>query len=216
MTDRSGPSHDANKKIRDEMVAWQIEVRGVHDPRVLAVMKRVPREVFVPEEYCDQAYYDGPLPIGHGQTISQPYIVAYMTERLDIRPSDRVLEVGTGSGYQTAVLAELAGMVYTIELVEPLAHAAQERLDKMGYKNIRFKTGNAWKGWPEEAPFDKIMVTAAPEEIPEALVKQLKEGGKIIVPVGVGTQELIEGEKHHEILKKHNTILVRFVPLVKD
>ena len=202
-------------KIRERMVATQIESRGVSDPKVLEVMRRVPRHVFVPEAEQEAAYYDGPLPIGHGQTISQPYIVAYMTERLNIQPTDRVLEVGTGSGYQTAVLAGLAKTVYTMELVEPLIREARQKLETIGYRNIHFRTGDAWKGWPDEAPFDKIMVTAAPDEIPEVLVNQLKEGGKIIVPVGIGTQELIEGEKHHEILKKTNTILVRFVPLVK-
>lgn len=200
---------------REAMVAEQIEMRGIRDPKVTAMMRYVPRHLFVPAESIENAYSDEPLPIGHGQTISQPYIVAYMTEVLDIRPSDRVLEVGTGSGYQTAVLAGLAAEVYTIELVESLAQDARTRLEVLEFRNIRFRIGDGRKGWPEAAPFDKIIVTAAPDTIPKALIEQLKEGGKIVIPVGTQTQEIIEGEKRHEILEKHRKIAVRFVPLLK-
>lgn len=199
---------------REAMVAGQIEARGIKDTEVLKVMRRIPRHLFVPDEFRDEAYSDGPLSIGHRQTISQLYIVAYMTEKLSIRPSDRVLEIGTGSGYQTAILAALAARVYTVEVVGSLASEARRRLESMKYSNILFRTGNGWKGWPEEAPFDKIMVTAAPSRIPEDLIDQLKEGGKIVIPAGIEPQELIEGEKRHGILQENSKILVRFVPLV--
>ena len=208
------PEKNSEAASREAMVAEQIETRGIEDTAVLDVMRRVPRQLFVPAEHRDQAYFDGPLPIGHEQTISQPYIVAYMTEKLDIRKEDRVLEIGTGSGYQTAVLANLAAQVYTVEFNKTLAEEARLRLGAMGYTNIRFRTGNGWRGWPEEAPFDKIMVTAAPGKVPEALLAQLKEGGKIVIPVGSETQELIEGEKRHGILQENSKIPVRFVPLV--
>jgi len=197
------------------MVRSQIESRGIRDARVLQAMRKVPRRLFVPEDLWDAAYEDGPLEIGEGQTISQPYIVAYMTECLKIVPNGRVLEIGTGSGYQTAVLAELAAHVYTVEVIESLARSAKERLEDLGYNNIRFRVDNGWKGWPDEAPFDKIIVTAAPDEIPPALIEQLGEGGRMILPVGVVSQELIEGEKHHGTFQTHRKIAVRFVPLVK-
>jgi protein-L-isoaspartate(D-aspartate) O-methyltransferase len=214
MPAQDGEPDDPKAGTRKTMVAEQIAERGIHDPAIINVMCRVPRHIFVPDEYQEQAYYDGPLPIGHGQTISQPYIVAYMTDLLRIKPSDRVLEIGTGSGYQTAVLAELAAEVFTVEINEPLSNEARSRLLALGYSNIRFRTGNGWKGWPEEAPFDKIIVTAAPAEMPEALCAQLKEGGKIVIPVGVESQSIIEGEKHHGNIQTHSKIAVRFVPLV--
>lgn len=214
MTAVHDPGNDPFAADRAAMVAGQIESRGIRDPRVLEVMRRVPRHLFVSEESRDQAHSDGPLPIGGGQTISQPYVVAYMTELLSVRPDARVLEIGTGSGYQTAVLAELADWVFTVERQQPLAGDARRRLDALGYRNIRFRTGDGWHGWPEEAPFDRIIVTAAPDRVPEALVRQLKEGGKIVVPVGVGTQEIIEGDKRHEILEETRKIAVRFVPLI--
>lgn len=199
---------------RERMVAEQIENRGVCNPRILEAMRTVPRHKFVLDRFRDEAHADGPLPIGYEQTISQPYIVAYMTESLRIVPEDRVLEIGTGSGYQTAVIAELAKEVYSIEIVEALAVTAAERLQELGYKNIHFRTGNGCVGWPEEAPFDKVIVTAAAVKIPDALIQQLKEGGRIVIPVGREHQEIMEGEKSHGILKKNWKIPVRFVPLV--
>ena len=166
------------------MVEDQIIKRGVEDKRVLDVMKVVERHKFVPEKYSESAYKDGPLPIGHGQTISQPFIVAFMTENLKLEPSHKVLEIGTGSGYQAAVLSELCDHVYTIEIVDELANESAERLGRLGFNNITVRSGDGYKGWPEEAPFDRIMVTAAPEEIPELLTEQLAEGGVMVIPVG--------------------------------
>jgi len=206
-------SDDALKKRREEMVSEQIASRGVRDRRVLEAMRKVPREVFVRPEDRDLAFYDGPLSIGHGQTISQPYIVAYMTEMLELKPTDRVLEVGTGSGYQTAVLAELARDVYTVEIVEPLAKRAREILDKLGYKNIHFRIGDGSEGWPEEAPFDAIMVTAAPSYVPDRLIEQLAEGGRMLVPVGAYEQYLELVEKEGGRTKRTRLIGVRFVPM---
>jgi protein-L-isoaspartate(D-aspartate) O-methyltransferase len=210
------PELEFFKKERERMVTEQIERRGVRDARVLAAMRKVPRHSFISEELRDLAYDDEPLSIGYAQTISQPYIVAYMTEILKLRKDDRVLEIGTGSGYQTAILAELASEVFTVELVKPLAGIAEKRLQELGYANIRFRIGNGWNGWSEEAPFDKVIVTAAPEEIPQPLIDQLKERGRLVIPVGLGTQELIEGEKRHGILEKDRKIAVRFVPLVNS
>jgi len=210
----SSEQRDSERAARERMVAEQIESRGIRDPRVLEAFRTVPRHRFVPENFQDEVYADGPLPIGYDQTISQPYIVAYMTDSLAIDPEDRVLEIGTGSGYQTAVLAELAREVFTVELVHALAAAAEERLRMLGYKNIFFRTGNGWDGWAEQAPFDKVIVTAAAPEIPEPLVQQLKEGGRLIIPVGREQQVLMEGEKCHGILKKDWKIPVRFVPLI--
>jgi protein-L-isoaspartate(D-aspartate) O-methyltransferase len=199
---------------RDRMVREQIESRGVRDARVLAAMRKVERHQFVPEALRALAYTDQPLPIGNGQTISQPYIVAYMTEALELKPSDRVLEIGTGSGYQAAVLAELVREVYSIEIVEPLAKEAKERLRQ--FKNIRLRTGNGYRGWPEAAPFDAIMVTAAPERIPSALLDQLAPGGRLIVPVGTMFQELIRVRRTPEGIKQETLIPVRFVPMVGE
>lgn len=203
------------KQAREQMVKEQIASRAIGDPRVLKAMRKIPRHLFVPEKLRDDAYSDEPLPIGWDQTISQPYIVAYMTEALRLKQTDRILEIGTGSGYQTALLAELAAEVYTVEMVEPLATTAQERLQKLKYTNIHFRIGNGWNGWPEAAPFDKVTVAAAaPSEIPPALIEQMKEGGRIVIPVGRETQELIEGEKRHGILKETRKIAVRFVPFL--
>src|SRR5947207_741920 len=169
---------------RQRMVQEQLMPRGIHERRVLAAMAKVPREEFVPPESRAASYEDGPLPIGYDQTISQPYIVAFMTEQLRLKPSDRVLEIGTGSGYQTAILAELVPEVYTIEIVEPLAKNAEATLQRLGYKDVHVKAGDGYKGWPEAAPFDAIIVTCAPGRVPQPLTDQLKDGGRMIIPVG--------------------------------
>ena len=199
------------------MVEDQIIKRGIEDPRVLDVMKVVERHKFVPERYSESAYKDGPLPIGYGQTISQPFIVAFMTENLKLKSSHKVLEIGTGSGYQAAVLSELCDHVYTIEIVNALANESTERLEKLGYKNITVRSGDGYKGWPEEAPFDRIMVTAAPEEIPELLIEQLAEGGIMVIPVGkqyeIQYLWVITKEVGGQI-KKEKILPVRFVPMV--
>jgi len=203
----------SNRKRREEMVRTQIERRGVRDTRVLEAMRTVPREIYAGAEDLESAFHDGPLSIGCGQTISQPYIVAYMTEMLAIGPKDRVLEIGTGSGYQAAVLAELAAEVYTVEIVEELARAAETRLREQGYANIRFRTGDGSLGWTEEAPFDAIMITAAPERPPDALVAQLGEGGRMIVPVGSYEQQLVLLTRRGERIERRQLIGVRFVPM---
>jgi len=198
---------------RAAMVMTQIISRGVHDERVLEAMRKVPRERFVREKDLDLAFYDGPLSIGGGQTISQPYIVAYMTEMLKLSKTDRVLEVGTGSGYQTAVLAEVAAEVYSIEIVEDLSDRARGILDELGYDNIHLRVGDGSEGWPEHAPYDAIIVTAAPARVPERLVEQLADGGRMIVPVGIYEQYLrLVTKRGHEV-KKENLIGVRFVPM---
>ncbi|MEN6560436.1 MAG: protein-L-isoaspartate(D-aspartate) O-methyltransferase [Acidobacteriota bacterium] len=197
------------------MTDQQIRARGVRDPLVLAAMEKVPRHLFVPEHLRDQAYADEPLPIGDGQTISQPYIVAYMTEALRLRGGEKVLEIGTGSGYQTAVLAEIAGRVWTIELVDPLARRARAALDGLGYANISYRVGDGSEGWPEEAPFDAVMVTAAAAEIPAALEGQLGPGGRMIVPVGTGLQELVLVRRTMKGIERETRLSVRFVPLVR-
>lgn len=199
------------------MVERQLRPRGIDDPRVLQVMKKVPREKFVPKELTSRAYEDGPLPIGFGQTISQPYIVAFMTQELKPKPTDRVLEIGTGSGYQAAVLSELVAQVYTIEIVRPLAQRAAVVLQALGYKNVLVKGGDGYKGWPEHAPFDAIIVTAAPDHVPQPLVEQLKEGGRMVIPVG-GTlvQHLKVLEKQGNAVKQVAAIPVKFVPLTRD
>jgi protein-L-isoaspartate(D-aspartate) O-methyltransferase len=200
---------------RRRMIATQLRARGLEDEDVLAAMARVPRHLFVPEDVSAFAYADEPLPIGRGQTISQPYIVAYMTEALKLGREDRVLEIGTGSGYQTAVLAEVAGEVWTVELVEELSLGAQAKLESLGYGNIHFRVGDGSAGWPEASPFDGILVTAAPESIPAALEAQLAPGGRMIVPVGLGSQELILVERRGNSFRKQRLLGVRFVPLVR-
>jgi protein-L-isoaspartate(D-aspartate) O-methyltransferase len=200
---------------RRQMVEQQLRARDIKDPRVLEVMGRVPRHLFVPEHLRREAYEDYPLSIGHGQTISQPYIVAFMTQALDVKPEHKVLEIGTGSGYQAAVLAELAREVYTIEIVEPLGNAARDVLASRGYRNVHVRVGDGYKGWPEEAPFDRVIVTAAPEEVPSALVAQLAVGGLMAVPVGTVLQELKILRKTDAGLETLASIPVRFVPMVK-
>ena len=201
-------------KLRDHMVSAQIEGRGVRDLRVLAAIRKVPRHLFVPEGSRAEAYEDYPLPIGRSQTISQPYIVGLMSELMLLSGTERVLEIGTGSGYQAAVLAEIAAEVYTMEIIPELAQSAERTLTGMGYTNIRVRCGDGFAGWPEAAPFDAVMVTAAPKYIPQALVDQLKPGGRIVIPVGSGSQELIRGVKTDKGLVTENIIPVRFVPMV--
>ena len=199
------------------MVQQQLKAHGIKDERVLAAMAKVPREEFVPPESRGASYADGPLPIGYGQTISQPYIVAFMTEQLRLKPSDRVLEIGTGSGYQTAILAELVPEVYTIEIVEPLAKNAEATLQRLGYKDVHVKAGDGYKGWPEAAPFDAIIVTCAPGRVPQPLTDQLKDGGRMIIPVGERfAQELYLLDKKNGHLKESAVLPVRFVPMAGE
>ena len=206
-------SSKEDRRRRELMVRDQIERRGLIDERVLKTMRAVPRELFVERNDREYAFYDGPLSIGHGQTISQPYIVAYMTEMLAIGSADRVLEIGTGSGYQTAVLAELAAEVYTIEIVEKLSSRAQELLRELGYSNVNFRAGDGSLGWSEAAPFDAIMVTAAPDRTPDRLVEQLAEGGRMIVPVGSYEQYLELVTRRGVVVERQPLIGVRFVPM---
>lgn len=208
------PGYEA---MREQMVAGQIEGRGVRDPRVLAALRKVPRHEFVPESVRAESYGDYPLPIGEGQTISQPYIVAYMTESLGLQPGDRVLEVGTGSGYQAAVLAELAAKVFTIEIIPVLGERAEATLSRLGYTNVEVRVGDGYLGWPEEAPFDAVIVTCAPDAIPRPLEEQLRDGGRMIIPVGEqgGVQELVLVEKKQGALRRERVMMVRFVPMVR-
>ena len=202
---------------RQRMVEQQLKPRGIKDERVLAAMAKVPREEFIPLDERTAAYEDGPLPIGYDQTISQPYVVAFMTEQLRPKPSDRVLEIGSGSGYQAAILAELVADVYTIEIIEPLAKTAKETLQHLGYKNVHIKVGDGYQGWPEEASFDSIIVTCAPEKVPQPLTDQLKDGGRMIIPVGERfAQQLYLLEKRNGQLKESVTLPVRFVPMLRN
>ncbi|MFQ5510888.1 MAG: protein-L-isoaspartate(D-aspartate) O-methyltransferase [Candidatus Krumholzibacteriia bacterium] len=210
------PGTDSYKTERLRMVEAQIRKRGVRDERVLAVMEKVPRHLFVRAGDEAWAYHDSPLAIGYDQTISQPYIVAYMTQALELQPTDVVLEIGTGSGYQTAVLAELAGRVFTIEIVEPLGLQAKDRLAALGYANVDVRIGDGYKGWPEAAPFDAIMVTAAPDTVPRALIDQLADGGRMVIPVGTDHQELYVLEKKDGKIVQMKIANVRFVPMVSD
>jgi protein-L-isoaspartate(D-aspartate) O-methyltransferase len=188
--------------------------RSITDARVLAAMRRVPRHEFVPEPLRPRAYDDAALPIGYGQTISQPYVVAFMTEQLHLQPTDRVLEIGTGSGYQAAVLAGLVAEVFTMEIIEPLARRAGLDLLRLGCANVRVRTGDGHRGWPEAAPFDAIIVTCAPELVPSPLVTQLKEGGRMIIPVGpLEQQELVLLRKQGGALEQREVLSVRFVPM---
>jgi len=211
-----GPRYEAMLAfVRRQMIKDQIEARGVKDQRVLAAMDKVCRHCFVTEDMVSRAYEDYPLPIAREQTISQPYIVALMSELAGLKGGEKVLEIGTGSGYQAAVLAELAGRVFTVELFPDLADAARGRLDKQGYKNISFRTGDGAAGWPEEAPFDAILATCAAPEIPPALADQLKEGGRLVIPLGAEPQELVLAVKKDGRLERRSVCAVRFVPLLK-
>ncbi|MFO7760257.1 MAG: protein-L-isoaspartate(D-aspartate) O-methyltransferase [Desulfobia sp.] len=205
------------EQLRERMVQKQIAARGVDDPRVLSAMRTVPRHEFVPEQYRAFAYDDSPLPIGKGQTISQPYIIALMTEVLELKPGEKVLEIGTGSGYQAAVLAEIGAEVYTMEIIEQLGERARKILSALGYGEVRVKIGDGYKGWPQKAPFDAVIVTCAPDEIPRALIDQLRPGGRLVIPVGSSWcgQNLILGVRKKEGLEKKKLIPVRFVPMVK-
>jgi len=200
--------------LREKMVEVQIAGRGIKNAKVLDAMGKVPRHFFVPAELRDSAYVDGPLPIGSGQTISQPYIVAYMTEILELSGAERVLEVGTGSGYQTAVLAEIVKDVFTIEVVATLSQRAQDVLKSLGYVNIQFKIGDGTRGWKDFAPYEAIMVTAAPGSVPKVLQEQLQVGGRMIIPIGVDYQELVLVRREEKTFKETRLLPVRFVPLV--
>ncbi len=201
-------------KARQHMVETQIKNRGVKDPRVLAAMAKVEREKFIPQEFIAESYEDKPVPIGLDQTISQPYIVAYMTEAAQIKSTDRVLEIGTGCGYQTAILAELAKEVYSVERLGAHAENARALLQQLGYKNIFIQEGDGFHGWEEKAPFDAIVVTAAPENVPENLINQLNEGGRLIIPIGGWHQELYRFTKTKHGLVEESLMAVRFVPMV--
>ncbi|KPK97612.1 MAG: protein-L-isoaspartate O-methyltransferase [Omnitrophica WOR_2 bacterium SM23_72] len=201
---------------REKMVKFQIEDRGVKDKNVLRVMRQIERHRFVPSWLRHLAYEDGPLPIGEGQTISQPYIVALMTELLQLKGHEKVLEIGTGSGYQAAILAELAGEVFSIEILAPLAERARVLLNAMGYKNIKIKRADGFLGWPEEAPFDAIIVTCAAGEIPPALVEQLKEAGRMVIPQGDAYQVLKLLIKVDGKIEEHSIIPVSFVPMLRE
>jgi protein-L-isoaspartate(D-aspartate) O-methyltransferase len=217
----SGQSEPEDKNLkyteyRHRMVETQIERRHITDRQVLEAMRTVPRHLFVPKEYRSEAYRDGPLPIGKGQTISQPYIVAIMTELLALDSTSKVLEIGTGSGYQAAVLAEISDSVYTIEIIPELAQQADRLLDSLGYVDIHVRAGDGYVGWPEAAPFDAIIVTAAAPRIPEPLVEQLKTGGRMVIPVGDFSQELMLLTKSGDGVVEKSIIPVRFVPMTGE
>jgi protein-L-isoaspartate(D-aspartate) O-methyltransferase len=214
-TSTATASEDAFARRRASMVETQIEARGVRNPAVLAAMRKVPRHRFVPSSSIGDAYIDGPLPIGFQQTISQPYIVAYMSEALDVGRQHKVLEIGTGSGYQAAVLGELAGEVYTVEIIPELGERARALLDEMGYRNVHVRIGDGYLGWPEHAPFDRIIVTAAPDHVPKPLVDQLAVGGHLVIPVGRWHQEMTIVTKTERGTTMRTTIPVRFVPLTR-
>ena len=198
---------------RDWMVDTQIAGRGITDPKVGAAMRRVPRHSFMPVSQSEDAYGDFPLPIGSEQTISQPFIVAFMTDALKLQPGERVLEIGTGSGYQAAILAELGVQVFTIEIVKPLAQYARDNLSKLGYAQIMVRAGDGYQGWPEEHPFDAIIITAAPDHIPSPLLEQLAVGGRLILPVGDQSQSLVLIRRTEEGYQKTELLPVRFVPM---
>jgi len=204
------------KTMREKMVETQIKARGVKDSRVLSAMLKVERQLFVPKDLESSAYSDQPLPIGEGQTISQPYIVALMTELLELKGGEKVLEIGTGSGYQAAILAEMAKEIYTIEIVERLATSAKSLLLALGYQNVNVKAGDGYLGWPDVAPFDAIIVTAAPDHIPKPLLDQLKEGGRMVLPVGTYTQVLKKIVKRSGRFETTDTIPVIFVPMTGE
>jgi len=203
--------------LRNRMVKTQIEARGINDKKVLDAFRKVERHKFVLPQYIPHAYADSPLPIDEGQTISQPYIVAFMTDALDLKRTDKVLEIGTGSGYQAAILAELCDSVFTIEIFEKLAGKAQQVFNELDYKNIWCKTGDGYKGWPDYAPFDAIIVTCAPTNVPEPLKEQLAEGGRMIIPVGSDpVQHLVLLKKKKGKIREESVLPVRFVPMIDE
>jgi len=208
---------DKYAEERDQMVEEQLIDRGIKDKHVLKAMHSVPRHKFVPQQYVGKAYQDGPLPIGHNQTISQPYIVAYMVETADIQAGERVLDIGTGSGYQAAVLGEIAKSVYTIEIIKELGEQARETLNELGYDNVHVRIGDGYKGWPEKAPFDAILVAAAIQEVPDPLIEQLAEGGRMLIPVGPKDrlQYLQLLRKKNGEIKRERLVPVRFVPFTR-
>lgn len=202
---------------RHQMVESQIAARGITDPATLEAMRAVPRHEFLPMRLRDEAYMDYPLPIGHGQTISQPFIVAFMTEAIRPKPGEKILEIGAGSGYQAAILAQMGVDVYTVEIVEPLAEMARQTLERLGYENAHVLHADGFRGWPEHAPFDAIIVTCAPDQIPPDLVAQLKDGGRMIIPVGGGmNQELLLLRKEGGKIEKQSVLPVRFVPMTGE
>lgn len=208
---------DEFAKLRENMVKTQIERRGVKDEKVLNAMRKVERHKFVPEQYIENSYEDRPLPIGEGQTISQPYIVALMTEVLGLDSTKKVLEVGTGSGYQAAVLAEICDSVYTIEIVEALGKRSKKLLSELGYENVKVKVGDGYKGWEEYSPFDGVIVTCAPSHVPQPLIDQMTEGGKMVIPVDVAYgQDLILLIKKDGKVERESITPVRFVPMTKE
>ena len=213
---KSKSEEDKYAQLRENMVTEQIARRGVSDKLVLSAMKKIQRHEFVPDNMKLNAYEDTPLPIGEDQTISQPYIVALMTELLRLKGGEKVLEIGTGSGYQAAVLAEIAKEVYTIEIVKPLADSAREKLNQLGYKNITVKYGDGYQGWKEHAPFDGIIVTAAPDHIPQPLIEQLKIGGRMVIPVGSMFQELKLLTKTEKGIIEKSIVPVKFVPMTGE
>jgi protein-L-isoaspartate(D-aspartate) O-methyltransferase len=216
-TDAKPPQTGDLASQREAMVEQHIAARGISDPATLAAMRAVPRHEFLPLRLRREAYMDYPLPIGHGQTISQPFIVAFMTEAIRPQPGEKILEIGAGSGYQAAILAEMGADVYTIEIVKPLAEMASQTLGRLGYKNARVKYGDGFHGWPEHAPFDAIIVTCAPDKIPPALVEQLRDGGRMIIPVGGGmNQELVLLRKEGDKVEKQSVLPVRFVPMTGE
>ncbi len=198
------------------MIEKQIIERGIKDKRILEAMSSVPRELFVPKDLQQRAYEDSPLPIGYGQTISQPFIVAFMTEAAMLEPNAKVLEIGTGCGYQAAILSKLCKKVYTIEVIKPLGKEAKRRLKALNYNNVYVLIGDGYEGYTNAAPFDAIIVTAAPQNIPQALINQLKNGGRMIIPVGTLNQELIRISKINGAIKKENLLPVRFVPMISE
>lgn len=207
----------SNKEgARMRMVEQQLLARDITDPRVISAMRRIPRDSFVPPDLRQRAYEDRPLPIGYRQTISQPYIVAYMTQALRLGPNAKVLEIGTGSGYQAAVLSELAGSVYSIEIVAQLAKRARDTLKKLGYDNVQVKQGDGYAGWPDQAPFDAIMVTAAPDHVPQPLVNQLALGGRLVLPVGETQQTLMVLIRTEDGVEQEATLPVLFVPMTGE
>jgi protein-L-isoaspartate(D-aspartate) O-methyltransferase len=216
MPDSHKTSEDRYAQTRQRMVRDQIERRGVRDPEVLRAMAEVPRHHFVPEGLQDKAYEDRPLLIGEGQTISQPYIVAYMTEMVGLEEGDRVLEIGTGSGYQAAILASIASEVFSIEILPDLASRATRRLRDLGYRNVTVRSGDGFRGWLEEAPFDAIVVTAAPKSVPRPLLEQLKVGGRLVAPVGSLEQQLVRWTRTPDGFDREPLLPVRFVPMTGE